>query len=757
MKVKIIATILILQIFVCQLAFAQTDRGVTNKTVSTTEKRLALVIGNGAYQNAPPLPNPPNDATDMAASLKSLGFEVLSGTNQSKREMETLIREFGTKLSKQGGVGLFFYAGHGLQVKGNNYLIPVEAALPAEDEVEYAAINLSFLLNKMDTAGNNLNIVILDACRNNPFSRSWGGTRSALEDGGLAKITPPKGTIMLYSTQPGNVASDGTGRNGLFTESLLQQIKQPGVELDAMIKALARDVSAKSKEKQLPWKEGIVLGDFYFAGGGGAQPIVNPVPIPVPVTDNSRSAEDVMWDTIARINTRMAVEGYLSEYPSGKYAATARLMLKVFEADEQKKAKEAAEQNAAPISKGPKINLALASNGGVARASSFNGANFPVESITNGDRKGLKWGEGGGWNDGTPETYPDWVEIEFKGSRTIDEIGIFSLQDDYNNPVEPNEQMTFSAYGLTTFEVQYWNGMGWATVPNGKVAKNNKVYNKFKFPSLTTSKIRVLIENAMALYSRIIEIEAWGTQADSDPIQTTGIQPGTLSRHRLGMDLAYIPAGSFEMGSNNRESNEGPVRRVTFSQPFWMGKTEVTQRQWQWLMGDNPSYFKTCGLECPVENMTWDQAQDFIKKLNAMSSEFVYSLPTEAEWEYAARAGTTTEYFTGNTLSLSQANLNGSSTVSVGSYPPNAWGLCDMYGNVFEMVQDITSQNYAGLPQDGQANLRLNPDPARAKQRVVRGSAWNGGAEMARSAFRGGITTWFPSNNQGFRVVAGPR
>jgi hypothetical protein len=246
------------------------NRGVGNKSKNTqsSEKRLALVIGNSAYKNATPLPNPVNDAQDMAVILNSLGFEVLSETNQTKREMEILIRRFGEKLAGQGGVGLFFYAGHGLQVNGNNYLVPVEADIPKEDEVEYQTVNLSFLLGKMASSGNNLNIVILDACRNNPFARSWRNFRDTGDARGLAKVTPPAGTIMLYATQPGNVASDGTGRNGLFTGSLLEQIKKPNIELDAMVKSLARDVSRKSSGKQLPWKEGITLGDFYFAATG---------------------------------------------------------------------------------------------------------------------------------------------------------------------------------------------------------------------------------------------------------------------------------------------------------------------------------------------------------------------------------------------------------------------------------------------------------------------------------------------------------
>ena len=170
---------------------AQTDRKLEReKQTAQTEKRIALVIGNGAYTKAKPLPNPSNDAADMAASLKTLGFEVLSGVNLDKRAMENLIRDFGNKLAN-GGVGLFYYAGHGIQVGGENYLVPVDADIPEEDEVSYSAVSVNLVLGKMATAGNTLNIVILDACRNNPFARSWRTFRDNSNADGLAKIAPP--------------------------------------------------------------------------------------------------------------------------------------------------------------------------------------------------------------------------------------------------------------------------------------------------------------------------------------------------------------------------------------------------------------------------------------------------------------------------------------------------------------------------------------------------------------------------------------
>jgi len=276
---------------------AQTDRQLERQTNTDTKtvKRIALVIGNGAYTKAKPLPNPSNDAADMAKALQELGFEVISGVNQNKRQMETLIREFGTKLANSGGVGLFYYAGHGIQVAGENYLVPVDADIPEEDEVAYSAVPISLILGKMQTAKNDLNIIILDACRNNPFARSWRSFRDSGNNNGLAKISPPTGTLVLYATEPGKVASDGAGRNGLFTEALLKQIKQPNLEYDKMVKALSADVWQRSNKQQLPWKEGNTLQDFYFVESNVNKNSVQNIPPKETTVEIKKTTPATIW------------------------------------------------------------------------------------------------------------------------------------------------------------------------------------------------------------------------------------------------------------------------------------------------------------------------------------------------------------------------------------------------------------------------------------------------------------------------------
>ena len=157
--------------------------------------------------------------------------------------------------------------------------------------------------------------------------------------------------------------------------------------------------------------------------------------------------------------------------------------------------------------------MALAANGGVASASSVYSPNYAASGAINGDRRGLNFGFGGGWNDGTPNAYPDWLQVDFNGTKVIQEVNVFSMQDNYGSPAEPTPAMTFTSFGLRAFQVQYWNGTSWVDVPGGAVTNNNLVWKQFLFTPVTTSKIRILITGALNGYSRVTEVEAWGANA----------------------------------------------------------------------------------------------------------------------------------------------------------------------------------------------------------------------------------------------------
>ena len=281
-------------------------------TAANSSQRVALVIGNAAYKEAP-LVNPVNDARAMAQALRESGFTVILRENTDQRTLLQALREFGDRL-RAGGTGLFYYAGHGMQIKGRNYLIPVGAPIEREDEVAYNAVDAQAVLDKMEAAGNAANIMILDACRNNPFTRS---TRSG--QAGLAQMDAPVGTLVAFSTSPGAVASDGSGANGLYTQHLLTAVRQNGSKIEDVFKQVRSNVRRDSQGKQVPWEVTSLEGDFYFRGapatsdgGTGASAAAG------------AAVENALWDAVKTSDMPIEIRAYLGRYPNGLYAAAAR-------------------------------------------------------------------------------------------------------------------------------------------------------------------------------------------------------------------------------------------------------------------------------------------------------------------------------------------------------------------------------------------------------------------------------------------------
>jgi hypothetical protein len=255
-KSYIVSFILIMSFFLLGMG---EERALKVKDFSS-EKRVALVIGNSNYKYNP-LKNPGNDAEDIAKELKNFGFEVILKKNINRREMAGAIKEFGKKI-RNGGVGLFYFAGHGVQIKGENYLIPLNEHIETEEDVEFEAIQAGRILAEMERAGNKMNIIILDACRNNPFESS---SRNSLR--GLARMDAPTGSLLVYSTSPGKTALDGeNARNGVFTESLLTELKtNPSVNINDLLINVRTRVISKTDSAQTPWESSSLTGKFYFA------------------------------------------------------------------------------------------------------------------------------------------------------------------------------------------------------------------------------------------------------------------------------------------------------------------------------------------------------------------------------------------------------------------------------------------------------------------------------------------------------------
>ncbi len=283
------------------------------------EKRVALVIGNGGYTNIQALPNPSNDATLMVSTLKKLNFDVISAIDQDKAGMEFAIVQFGRELRSSGkdAVGLFYYAGHGVQSNGVNYLLPLNLDVRDESELELFAVSANWVLGQMENAGNAINMVFLDSCRDNPFkTKSYRGTTSTR---GLAKMVAPAGSYIGYATAPDEKALDGSGRNSPFTKALVKAIQKPGLTVEQAFKRTRLEVLEKTAKLQTPWDSSSLTGDFYFAGRGSGGSGES--------SGQTVNADALFWQSVQGSTNPASFEAYLTAYPNGKFAGLARIRL----------------------------------------------------------------------------------------------------------------------------------------------------------------------------------------------------------------------------------------------------------------------------------------------------------------------------------------------------------------------------------------------------------------------------------------------
>lgn len=284
------------------------------------EKRVALVIGNSHYQHIARLANPANDARLMAETLRAVGFTLVGGgalVDLEKPDLMSAVRRFGTDL-RGADVGLFYFAGHGVQVNGLNYLVPVNANPTREADVDFEFVDVALALRQMEAAGTRFNLVVLDACRNNPF----GGRGLRDSTAGLAQMRAAEGTLISFATQPGNVAQDGSDGNSPFTRAFAQTIRKPGVGIFDAINEVGLTVKRVTSGSQQPWfSTSPIDGGFFFAG---TQVAIKPVQGgAVEKIDGCNAARD-HWQSVEAINTRAAYEDHLKRFPDCPFAGLAK-------------------------------------------------------------------------------------------------------------------------------------------------------------------------------------------------------------------------------------------------------------------------------------------------------------------------------------------------------------------------------------------------------------------------------------------------
>jgi uncharacterized caspase-like protein len=329
---------------------------VMASTQASAERRVALVVGNSHYVNTVALRNPDNDAQDIAAKLKQLGFEVMLGLDLDQRDFARKIEEFGRVLDG-ADVGLFFYAGHGVQVNEKNYLVSTGAKLESEFLVSAEAIEVDGVIRMMEARAST-NIIFLDACRNNPLAenlrRSVASSRSVSVGAGLARVTPSnRDTLVAFSAAPGQTASDGSGRNSPFTSALLKHIADPNVEVSVMLKEVAGDVRDATKNEQRPQQVSDMTRTFFFAKAETAAPAPAPTPS---IAGSDRAVEVAFFQSAIAANDCGSIQSYLKRFPNGSFADLAKLTEQRLCAPQAEPAKPAAAAPApAPAAPAPKV------------------------------------------------------------------------------------------------------------------------------------------------------------------------------------------------------------------------------------------------------------------------------------------------------------------------------------------------------------------------------------------------------------------
>ena len=297
---------------------------LASSNAAKADRRVAFVVGNGAYKNVAPLPNPPIDARAMASVLRNVGFDVVEGTNLSRDSMTQKLLEFGKK-AQDADVALFFYAGHGIAINGTNYLLPVDADIKSEMDVKLgSAINIDVTLDQTMSDAK-VKLVLLDACRDNPFAakiRSAATSRSVNVQSGLAEMKSSEGTLIAFATGPGQTALDGQeGTNSPFTRALVANIAKPGVEIQQAMTQVRAQVNEETNKGQLPWGHTNLIGPVYLnpVAVPAEAPLAQAPNTPAPTASTAPEVELEFWRSVKDSSKPEELNAYLTNYPSGQF------------------------------------------------------------------------------------------------------------------------------------------------------------------------------------------------------------------------------------------------------------------------------------------------------------------------------------------------------------------------------------------------------------------------------------------------------
>ena len=712
---------------------------------ASAAERVALIIGNAAYEHTVPLRNPKNDAADVAQALGALGFHVIEGLDLDEAAFEGKIREF-ARAAAGAEAALFFYAGHGLQVDGENYLVPVDAELAEEVDLRWDAIPLEKVTVEMRSA---VNLVFLDACRDNPLAlnlaRSMGASRSTAVGRGLGRVESVSGTLIAYATQPGNVADDGEGRNSPFTEALLANLAASGLSVNDLMTSVTDAVATRTNGRQQPWTHSSLRKPFYFNSPGSAERADG--------LADGVSAEGETGDAAVTSIAAAPVESLtvpVAEVTAAKaYEAAERLhSVEGYEAVERRFSESIfAELARAQIQK-------LRGGGPAPAASAAAGQSVPAKVPSVVPPPG-------------PEAIEGALELSRSERRVIQEgLGFLGYEPGpadgwFGGGTRGAIERLQSSRGLSATGYLDMELSRELLAAGAEAVAAASAADDAAFARARSSGTSEAYASYLGAYPRGRHAsDARRLRAEAERLALEWPAGKEFRDCPVCPVMVVVPAGSFRMGSppgeEGRNGTEGPVHDVEISRPFAVGKYEVTFSEWDacvsgggcahrpgdagWGRGTRPAIY-----------VSWEDARSYVSWLSGKTGER-YRLLSESEWEYAARAGTTGPFHFGSTISTDQANYRGTftygsgrkgvyreETVPVGSFSANGFGLHDMHGNVWEWVEDCSHDSYSGAPTDGSA-WTTGGDCSR---RVLRGGSWNYLPWNLRSANRNWYTTGF--------------
>jgi formylglycine-generating enzyme required for sulfatase activity len=850
------------------------DAQATAQLSTPKETRVALVIGIGGYQNAPKLQNPLNDARRMSDALRRLGFDVEEQLDPDFRTFSRALRQFGIK-AQQADAALVYYAGHGVQVDRQNYLLPVDAKLQRERDLLYEAMPLELILGETASA-QKVGIVLLDACRNNPFSdrlsRSVIAGRATSQKG-LARVDQvPSNTIVVTATRADQIAEDGSGENSPFTEAILAHLQIPGLELSLFFRSVRDTVLRATGNRQEPYifsslgaepwyfyprppnraPELQPIGALEVSDAAGPTPlgIARPLdpdqdPLTVRVTGLPRSGEVRAGERVLALNDVIPLDRFMgvTYKPDGKLTGSVGTFDFLVEDGRGGTVLgvlpiAVLSSNRPPVAEGPRKVVVYPGTLAMLPPSDPDGDPV-VATITSLPGRGVVRNSNGVVRVGDRLRPSDLAELTFTPEPgAAGETGAlrYVVEDGRGGKAEGRIDIEVAkADDVTSLvsETTLWNRVR----EGGSVEDVDAFIRLFRFSRLApeAQSHRDHLASARSPGPSPASADASGrapptprpaaadarnepsqpmagasepsrqSAATSSPPASTPPQatatpppaapaPGPTSPAKPPAPAAEtniaaisppavpptggrgsktdgatfrdcpdcpsmirVPGGSFTMGVASGDPSAAPAHRVTV-RPFALGQVPVTVAEWKACMdgGGCRSLPRMAIAEerTPLHGASWDDTQQYVAWLSTKTGR-KYRLPSEAEWEYAARANSTTRYWWGDDVGVALANCadcggnqDKRGPLPVGSFKPNAFGLLDMLGGVAQWVQDCSTPNYQGAPTDGSAREQKN-----CTKRVLRGGSFRSDRTMISTTARNNYDASVRYITNGFRVA----